>query len=178
MTAILLLLGRHDERALHAVVLCRRTLVDRAMCTVTHLGDAWLVIGLVVALCLGGAPGLERTGLQAGLILAFSHLWVQLLKRTVTRPRPQLPPGCARLIEAPDRFSFPSGHAAASLSLAIPIAAAVPGPAAAAVLVLAALVGFSRCYLGVHYPGDVIAGWLLAVITSGVVGPTMVLLTG
>lgn len=72
-----------------------------------------------------------------------------------------LPIGHASLIHAPDRFSFPSGHTAASLSIALCLAPILHASLAAAVLLLAALVGLSRCYLGVHYPGDVFMGWLL-----------------
>lgn len=162
MSALFLLLGRHDERMLHALVLRRRNLADRLMRALTHLGDAWFTICLALALSFGAAAGLERAGMRAGFALVVSHLGVQLLKRTITRPRPRLPVGCASLIEAPDRFSFPSGHSAASLSIALPVAAALPAPLAAGVLALAGIVGLSRCYLGVHYPGDVLAGWLLA----------------
>ena len=174
MSALLLLLNRHDERILHALVLRRRDAVDRLMRSVTILGDAWITVSLTLALLLGAVPGLERVGSRSAFILVVSHLWVQLLKRTITRPRPRLPVGCASLIEAPDRFSFPSGHAAASLSLALPFAAAAPLPLGVVLLAVATLVGISRCYLGVHYPGDVVIGWLLAGVASWISGPLLV----
>lgn len=163
MTAWLLLLHRHDERALHAVVLRRRPVLDRAMHAVTHLGDAAVTVPLALAMMLGLVPGVDAAaGRLAAFALAASHLAVQLLKRRVARSRPRLPVGCASLVHAPDRFSFPSGHAASSLSVALAAAAALPGSLAACVVALACVVGLSRCYLGVHYPGDVAVGWLLA----------------
>ncbi len=164
MTAWIVRLHTHDERALHALVLRRRPRLDRAMHAVTHLGDAAATITLTLVLMLGAVPGLREAGVRAAMALAGSHLVVQLLKRTVSRARPRMPEGFAALVQAPDRFSFPSGHAASSLSVALAVASALPGPAAGGLLGLAALVGMSRCYLGVHYPGDVIVGWMLAAL--------------
>jgi undecaprenyl-diphosphatase len=162
MTTWIIRLHAHDERALHAMVLRRHPRLDRVMHLVTHLGDAAATIG--VTLMLGAVPALRDAGMRAAFALVASHAVVQLLKRTVTRARPRMPEGFAALVQPPDRFSFPSGHAASSLSVALAVAAVLPGPAAAALAALATLVGLSRCYLGVHYPGDVIAGWLLALL--------------
>lgn len=173
MTTWIVRLHVHDERALHALVLRRRPRLDRAMHAVTHLGDAASTIGVTLVLMLGLVPGLRDAGMRAMIALAGSHLVVQLLKRTVSRARPRMPEGFAALVQPPDRFSFPSGHAASSLSVALAVAAVLPGPAAGALLALAALVGMSRCYLGVHYPGDVVAGWTLAVL--GMIGAGLLL---
>src|SRR5262245_58127729 len=157
---VLRLLRHHDERVLIFVVTRRGKVLDGLMRLTTHVGDAPVAVGLALALLLGGST--RETGRLAAFALAASHLGVQLLKRWVNRPRPQLPAGTMALMRAPDRFSFPSGHSAASLSLALAVAPALPWPAALGTLALAALTGASRCYLGVHYPGDVLAGWALA----------------
>lgn len=163
MSAWILKLGLVDERLLRAVVGRRRPNLDLLMGVLTRLGDWWCVTGVAIALALGGAPGLESQGIEALGTLALSHLLVQLLKRRVGRPRPRLPVGMTSLVQAPDRFSFPSGHAAATLPVALPLVTGALGVfPAAVVLALALLVGFSRCYLGVHYPGDVLTGWILA----------------
>lgn len=123
----------------------------------THLGDALVVVPLAFLLLLAGVP-------EPAFALVVSHLAVQALKQGIRRSRPQLPVGIESLVAAPDHFSFPSGHSAATLSLALPLAVMLPLPFALGALGLAGLVGASRCYLGVHYPGDVLAGWALAVL--------------
>lgn len=166
MSPLLLWLGTHDERLLIAVVKRRRRRLDLCFRLVTHLADPACSIGLAGGLAVGLIPGLERTGIRVAATLAFGHLLVELVKRTVVRARPCLPVGLESLVQAPDRFSFPSGHAAAAMSIAIPLAVGIGGALGLLVLVPAVLVGVSRCYLGVHYPGDVMAGWSIASLAA------------
>ncbi|MDR0787686.1 MAG: phosphatase PAP2 family protein [Gemmatimonadota bacterium] len=151
-----------DERILLSVVSRRGRMGDGFMRAVSRFGDATTTVGVAIFLLL--MDGTAGVGAQVAVALVVSHLMVQLLKRTLTRQRPTLPVGYESLIRAPDRFSFPSGHSAAAASVAIPLALFLPPSAGFVCLGLATLVGFSRCYLGVHYPGDVLAGWLLGVL--------------
>jgi len=137
-------------------------MADRAMRWITKLGNVEIVAPITLALALGILPGLRGAGAVALWTLTSSHFVVQLIKRSVCRKRPDLPVGLGFLIEPEDRFSFPSGHAAAGLSVALPLALAAGGAIGAAVLLVGLFVGVSRCYLGVHYPGDVLMGWCLA----------------
>ncbi len=160
-----------DLRALHYVVARRRPALDQLMGTVTHLGGAPVVIGLVTLLLVIGWPAKSGEAWTAAFALAVSHALVQVLKRSIARPRPKLPRGIECLVAAPDRFSFPSGHAAAALSVALGLAPALDPVVGAVVVAIALLVGVSRCYLGVHYPGDVLVGWLLAVVGIALAAP-------
>jgi len=83
----------------------------------------------------------------------------------VSRPRPSNALDCAALVVEPDRFSFPSGHSAAAMAVAFGYAMAFPSLTAPLVSI-AFLVGASRVFLGVHYPGDVLVGQLIAVLTG------------
>jgi membrane-associated phospholipid phosphatase len=92
------------------------------------------------------------------------------IKQLVRRERPfRAVPGIdarTRFLgaRAIDRYSFPSGHAALAAAVAVSWSLSHPewyliGPAAA----WAGIVGISRSWLGVHYPSDVLAGWVLGV---------------
>lgn len=155
-------LDAHDARALGYLVERRHPHLNRAVRRITRLGDPPVIV-LISALLLLMTEGAQHAAaVIATVALVTSHVLVQLLKRAVSRPRPRLPVGLGSLIEAPDRFSFPSGHAAAAFAVAAGMAPAVGPAAGAAILGLGLLVGLSRCYLGVHYPGDVVMGWALA----------------
>ncbi len=163
-------LGAHDRAlflrlALHeAAGSGTRRFWRRFWRVVTHLGGATFTLAASLApLALGGAW--QVGALRALSILVASHLLVQLVKRTVGRPRPSCRTSCEVLIHEPDRFSFPSGHAAAAMSVALGYATVQP--ALAPVLAVAAVVvGFSRVALAVHYPGDVAAGQAIALVTA------------
>jgi undecaprenyl-diphosphatase len=99
------------------------------------------------------------------ILLVFSHAAVQTVKRAIGRPRPTRSIVGASLIEAPDRFSFPSGHSAAAMAVALGYALAFPHMSLPLVI-LAATVGLSRVVLGVHFPGDVFVGQLMACLTA------------
>ena len=163
MSGLILRIQMHDERALRFLTARRHSHLDRLMRVVTHGGDAMVTIAVVLALVSAGDARLRAAGFLAGVALVTSHAAVQVLKRIVSRPRPALPVGAA-LVAAPDRFSFPSGHAASSLSVALGAASQLDAVGDGILIALALCVGVSRCYLGVHYPGDVASGWLLAIL--------------
>ena len=158
-----------DQRIFQAVVTRRTAALDRLMRAVTVMGDPPAMVALGTTTFFGFLPLADDLAKSCVASLMLSFLLAQLVKRVAGRPRPSLPVGLTNPIEAPDRFSFPSGHATATLAMALPLVGAISLPIACGFVILALLVGFSRCYLGVHYPGDVLAGWTVAGVAHTVV---------
>ena len=65
------------------------------------------------------------------------------------------------IIRKPSEFSFPSGHAGSSFASAFVLYRKLPKKYGIWAIILAALISFSRLYVGVHYPTDVLAGILV-----------------
>lgn len=143
-------------------------LMRRGWTVLTHLG------GTLSSIALAGLPlvfangALRDAATHAALVLLVSHVAVQLVKRTVNRRRPSMREATASLVAEPDRFSFPSGHSCAAMAVAFAYAMAFPA-LALPLLAVAVLVGMSRVFLGVHYPGDVVVGQAIAIVTAMII---------
>jgi undecaprenyl-diphosphatase len=132
----------------------------------TALGSRSVILLMVLAVL--GYLGLQRRWGQLWLLAiaaAGGGAVSTVLKALVGRPRPPL----ASLVAVTGSSSFPSGHAmlAAAVYLTLGVLlAGIARPRRVKVYVLAVasllvvLVGLSRIYLGVHYPTDVLAGWV------------------
>jgi len=138
---------------------------------VTHLGGARATIGTGLLLV---AVGERRLGLAVLVALTLSHVAVQVLKRAVARPRPCDANGhLLALVDLPDPYSFPSGHAAAVSAIATTLV--LREPLTGVLLVpLAVLISTSRVALRVHHVSDVVAGAALGV-AGGVAGAVLLL---
>ena len=141
--------------------------LDSFMGTVTRLGDAGIlaVCACILLLCI---PSLRRTGVLAAQSLVLDVLLVNgLLKVLVNRVRPYVAvEGLIAIARLPADASFPSGHTGASFAVASVIYLCMPKKVGIPAILLAALIGFSRLYLGVHYPTDVLAGAAVGLCTG------------
>jgi undecaprenyl-diphosphatase len=121
------------------------------------LGLVWIGIALVLGVLY------RRWGVLGLTIVAVALAdgSATVLKEGIDRPRPPLRyPDQDPLVGVPGTGSFPSGHAATSFAGATVLAFAVP-PLAPVFYLLAAAIAFSRVYLGVHYPLDILVGAVL-----------------
>lgn len=166
-SSLLLRLDRRDRALFERCVDHSRTRrMWRAGWTLlTHLGGASCTIAAALLPSLLADGALREAAVHALATLIMSHVAAQLVKRTVNRPRPSFGTAWTALARVPDRFSFPSGHSTAAMAVAFSYALAFPA-LTVPLLSLAVLVGASRVFLGVHYPGDVVIGQLLAVGTA------------
>src|SRR5262249_13679660 len=136
------------------------------MATAPQLGGVRGLVAVVVLAALGFAIGRQyRAAVLIVLLGLGSLLLSEGVKRYVLRPRPEI---AWRTAEAPDPWSFPSGHSLCSMAIYSGVALLAGRrmhrrlPAAllfAAAVALAMLVGASRMYFGFHYLTDVAGGW-------------------
>jgi undecaprenyl-diphosphatase len=123
-------------------------------------GLIWLAIAVAISGFSWSRPWLWT---RVGAAILISESISGALKQLFERDRPAVAdPDPETLVELPATFSFPSGHATVSFACATTLALAVPR-LAVPLYALAVLISFSRVYVGVHYPLDVLAGAVLGV---------------
>lgn len=151
---------------------CHTASLDKIMPLITLLGNVGM-IWIVIAIALLISKKYRREGVMILAALLLSTILGEgILKHLVHRPRP-----CAGvvpsnlLIAKPLTYSFPSGHSASSFAAGGIIVANIKKYGVPAIL-LAVLIAFSRLYLYVHYPSDVVSGMLLGIACAVVVQNT------
>lgn len=139
----------------------RTGILDGFFKAVTHLGDAgifWILLTLVL-LCFKKTrkAGFFSAGALAGSVLLNNVI----LKNAIGRVRPyELIPELKLIIARAKDASFPSGHTAASFASCIAIVPNVKKRYGIPLIIMACLIAFSRVYVGIHYPSDILGGFL------------------
>ncbi|MBK1812455.1 phosphatase PAP2 family protein [Clostridium sp. YIM B02505] len=135
--------------------------LDKVMIVLTNLGDSG-VIWIAIALGLIISKKYRKSGFMLLMAIILGALFGEvIIKNIVQRGRPFTHvPGMELLIKKPNSYSFPSGHTTASFAAA-GILSYCFRTYSVAFYLLAALIAFSRLYLYVHYPSDVLGGIVL-----------------
>lgn len=143
-----------------------KTLLDRFFLLISKSGDGYIYFIAAVSFFLVDPRSGNMFFTSAALSYGLKVPLYMLIKRWVKRKRPfDRIEGIRFLIAPPDQFSFPSGHTAGAFVFAILIGHLIP-IASVPLLIWAALVGYSRVYVGVHYPTDVLAGAILGTLCA------------
>ncbi len=137
--------------------------LDFIMPIITFLGNGYL-LWIVVAIVLTISKKYRKAGITMALALILCAIFGEtLIKNIIKRPRPyEGVAGIQLLIPKLSSYSFPSGHTLSSFAAAFVVFKYIRKWAIPA-FVIAALIAFSRMYLYVHYPSDVLMGAVLGI---------------
>lgn len=145
----------------------RGGILDPIMIFITHLGDAgilWIAVTLILLI----RQRTRRVGVTSAISMLIGLIVANLiLKNWIARIRPYvLIEGLQLMIERQPDFSFPSGHATNSLACAWVMFRGMKRRYGVPALILALVICFSRLYVGVHYPTDVLAGICIGIAAA------------
>ena len=137
----------------------RTPIGDAAVPFITKLGDAgmiWILLSVVLLLI----PRTRKSGVVLAAALCVDVVLCNgMLKNLFRRIRPcDVNTSIQLLVARPDDFSFPSGHTAASFAAVAALILAGERKLWIPALALAVSIAFSRLYLYVHYPTDILGG--------------------
>ncbi|MEM7284794.1 MAG: phosphatase PAP2 family protein [Actinomycetota bacterium] len=150
-----------DERVLTELHDAFGTGLDDAMVAVgTVSNTAPLLVVSAVTVAVLFVKGRPRDAAAVLVIVVVAVVGNRILKELIGRSRPDV----RASPESVSRYSYPSGHAANTLAVHLALVRAVVHPRSRVLVGIGAcfvaLVGFSRLVTGVHYPSDILAGWL------------------
>ena len=151
---------------LYAMQQIHNPVLDPIMVGLSALGNAGILWIIISVICL-----IKKETRRCGVQMIISMLVVLvigngILKNLVCRQRPcWIDSTVTLLVKNPSDYSFPSGHSMNSFTAAVTIWFYHKKVGAAAIAV-ATLIAFSRLYVGVHYPTDVLGGMFVGIFSS------------
>jgi len=131
--------------------------------TIGNLGLLWIALGLVLLF----PKSTRRGGVDMLICLAIAYIINDLvIKELVARTRPYNTIEELEILVSPlSSYSFPSGHSVSSFASAMVLTLSF-GKKGAWAFIPATLIALSRCYVGVHYPSDVLAGMIVGTLVA------------
>ncbi len=134
---------------------------------ITALGNSG-IFWIILCLALMIYKPTRRLGIYCTAALALEYFCCTvIIKNIVKRGRPYTKiEGLTPLIKKPGQYSFPSGHASAALAVSYTLLRKAPKKFSIPIFILGLLICFSRLYVAVHYPSDVLGGAVLGILFS------------
>lgn len=159
-----------ELQILDAIQTIRTPILDRLMCFITSLGSAgrvWILLAVILLI----RPKTRKSGAVILTALVVDLILCNgILKNLVGRTRPfDVNTSVSILINKPRDFSFPSGHTAVSFATVVALFLSGEKKLWKISLVAAVLIAFSRLYLYVHYPTDILGGIVVGIL-AGYIG--------
>ncbi|HNX90657.1 MAG TPA: phosphatase PAP2 family protein [Candidatus Omnitrophota bacterium] len=142
---------------------CSNRILNEIMPVITDAGTAQFVFVIALFLVFNVKYRAKGLLLMAGSTVAYQFTYA--VKELIERPRPYLVIPGVNVLASSSGFSFPSGHTA-MIFMAAYIVLCYSRKWAIPAYILAFAVGFSRIYVGVHFPIDVIAGIMIGTISG------------
>lgn len=145
----------------------KTAMMDSVMLFFTRLGDRGAIWIIYAVVCACSAK-LRQVGIHLTMcVSACAFLGNFAIKPMFGRTRPcNIDRGRSMLLSRPEDSSFPSCHTMTSFAAAVVTAWQAGGFLGVTSFVLASAISFSRVYLYVHYPSDVVAGMALGIATG------------
>lgn len=146
----------------------RNAILNPIMIFITHLGDGG-IMWIIASLAMTAFKKTRKAGIMALLALALGFIVTNLiLKNAFERVRPYDQfPELVLLIKKQSDFSFPSGHSCSSFAVSMTWYHYLNKKGIGRFsVILASLIAFSRLYVCVHFPTDVIVGVIVGILAS------------
>ena len=147
-------------------MLLKNPLMDRIMVLITTLGNEGILYYIILVLLLINKKT-RKLGVILGVSMLLNHILSNMtLKPLIARTRPfDVNTAVEIIIKKPSSYSFPSGHTAQAFTTAFAFLFA-KSKFAKPMFIFAFIMAFTRLYLYVHYPTDILGGILCGLISS------------
>ncbi len=157
-----------EFKILHFIHTIHNPMIDKVMIFFTRIGDVGLIWIIMSFLLIGSKKYKKEGTFLLCTLIVNAFLGEGILKHMIKRGRPFNTEDMELLIKAPLSYSFPSGHTSSSFAI-YTVSKDILKKYKNYILFLAIGISFSRIYLFVHYPSDILGGIFLGILSGKIV---------